>query len=149
MAFFKGKEIHSVDSKGRVNLPAKMRKIVSPDANDNFTVIRGLDKCIEVYPSDIWKLKEARFEELDQYEPESRYFLRKLLMWSEEVDLDGQQRIILPKKLMEYAEIDNKVVIIGVGDHIEIWNPEVFDKYIEGSGESFEAIAAKVMSGRQ
>ena len=114
MAFFKGKEIHSVDSKGRVNLPAKMRKIVSPEANDTFTVIRGLDKCVEVYPSDIWKFKEARFEELDQYEPESRYFLRKLLMWSEEVDLDGQQRIMLPKKLMEYAEIDNKVVIIGV-----------------------------------
>ena len=145
MAFFKGKELYSTDSKGRVNIPAKMRKSVSPDANDTFTVTRGLDGCIEAYPLDIWRIKEEHFEKLNQYNAENRFFLRKILMWSEEVSLDTQWRIMLPKKLLEFASIESKVVIAGVGDHIEFWNPEKYDEYMASKEEPYEDIAAKVM----
>ena len=50
MSFFKGQETYSIDNKGRVNVPAKMRKSISPDANDTFIVTRGTDKCIVAYP---------------------------------------------------------------------------------------------------
>lgn len=146
MAFFKGQEIYSIDSKGRVNVPAKMRKAMSPEANDTFTVTRGVDKCIEAYPLDEWKKHEEKFETLNQYNTENRYFLRMVLMWSEEVSLDGQQRISIPKKLLDYAAIENKVIIVGVGDHIELWNPDEFDKYINQRQEPYEEVAAKVMT---
>ena len=90
MAFFKGQEIYSIDSKGRVSIPAKMRKAISPDANDTFTVIRGIEKCIEAYPLDVWRIYEEQFEKLNQFDPKNRYFLRMVLMWSEEVTLDTQ-----------------------------------------------------------
>lgn len=145
MAFFKGQESYSIDAKGRVNIPAKMRKSVSPDANDTFAVTRGVDKCIVAYPLDEWKNYESKFEQLNQYDSQNRYFLRTLLMWSEEVSLDAQQRIALPKKLLEFAGIEGKVKIVGMVDHIEFWNPEEFDKYLGGYSESYEDVAAKVM----
>lgn len=145
MAFFKGQEVYSIDTKGRVNVPAKMRKSISPDANNTFTVTRGQDNCIVAYPLDEWRNYEEKFEQLNQYDAKNRYFLRMLLMWSDEVTLDSQQRIGLPKKLVEYAEIDKKVLIIGVGDHIEIWSPEKYEEYIKSFDESYEDVAAKVM----
>lgn len=145
MAFFKGQEIFSVDSKGRVNVPAKMRKSISPEANNTFIVTRGQDRCIVAYPLDEWKKYEEKFTELNQYDSQNRFFLRRLLMWSDEVSLDAQQRIMLPKKLTEFAGIDAKAMIVGVVDHIEFWDPDTYDKYLEGFDETYEDVAAKVM----
>jgi len=115
MAFFKGQETYSIDNKGRVNIPAKMRKSLSPEANDTFAITRGLDRCITAYPIDEWKKYEEKFANLNQYDEKNRYFLRMLLMWSEEVTLDAQQRISLPRKLLEFAGIESKVMIVGMG----------------------------------
>ncbi|MFP4529448.1 MAG: division/cell wall cluster transcriptional repressor MraZ [Candidatus Kapaibacterium sp.] len=146
MAFFKGQETYSIDNKGRVAIPAKMRRSISPDANDTFAVTRGVDKCVVAYPLDEWRNYEKRFEELNQYDAKNRYFLRMLLMWSEEVGLDGQQRISIPKKLLEFAGIAGKVHIVGMVDHIEFWSPEEFESYLSGHDESYEDVAAKVMT---
>jgi MraZ protein len=146
MAFFKGQEIFSIDNKGRVAIPAKMRRSIQPEANDTFAVTRGVDKCVVAYPLDEWKNYEKRFEDLNQYDAKNRYFLRMLLMWSEEVSLDGQQRISLPRKLLEFAGIENKVQIVGMVDHIEFWNPAEFENYLKGYDESYEDVAAKVMT---
>ena len=145
MAFFKGQETYSIDNKGRVNIPVKMRKSISPDANDTFTVLRGQEACIAAYPLDEWKKYEQKFEELNQFQDKNRYFLRTLLGWSEEVSLDGQQRIALPKRLVDFAGIDGKVVIVGMIDHIEFWNPEKFEEYLSKFEETYEEVAAKVM----
>ncbi|HET6511167.1 MAG TPA: division/cell wall cluster transcriptional repressor MraZ, partial [Candidatus Kapabacteria bacterium] len=64
---------------------------------------------------------------------------------SEEVVLDSQFRLLLPKSLMEFAEIQKEVFFIGVLDHIELWNPENFRKYLEGKKESYENVAESVM----
>ncbi|MFP4543727.1 MAG: division/cell wall cluster transcriptional repressor MraZ [Bacteroidota bacterium] len=146
MAFFKGQELFSIDNKGRVNIPAKMRKALSPDANDTFIITRGTDKCIYAYPMDEWKKYEEKLENLNQYDSQNRFFLRKLLMWSDEATLDGQQRISVPKKLLEFAGIKNKVMIVGMVDRIELWDPEEFDKYLSEHDESYEDVAAQVMN---
>ncbi len=146
MAFFKGQEIHSIDNKGRVNIPVKMRKSLSPESNDTFAITRGLDKCITAYPIDEWKKYEGKFAELNQYDEKNRYFLRMLLMWSEESSLDAQQRIILPRKLMDFASIDGKVMIVGMGDHIEFWNPDEFAAYLNKYEDSYEKVAEQVFS---
>jgi MraZ protein len=145
MSFFKGQEIYSIDSKGRVNVPAKMRKAISEDANGIFILTKGTDKCIQAYPWDEWRKYEENFKSLNQYDPKQRYFLRSLLMWSEEVTLDSQQRLSVPKKLSEYAGIAGKVCMVGMVDHIELWDPDTFDKYMNGFDESYEEVAQKVM----
>jgi MraZ protein len=145
MAFFKGQEQYSIDNKGRVNIPAKMRKSISPEANDTFTITRGLEDCVVAYPLDEWKKYEEKFVSLNQYDPKNRYFLTKILQWAEDVSLDGQQRVTISKKLLDFAGIENKVVIVGMVDHIEFWNPDKFEAYLNRYDESYEDVAATVM----
>lgn len=146
MSFFKGQETYSIDNKGRVNIPAKMRKSMSPEANDTFVVTRGTENCIVAYPLDEWKKYEEKLQNLNQFDEKNRFFLRTILMWSEEVGLDAQQRVTLPKKLIDFAQIDSKTTIVGMVDRIEFWNPENFEKYLSSSTESYESVAALVMS---
>ncbi len=145
MSFFKGQETYSIDDKGRVNVPTKMRKSIQPEAGDTFILTRGVDKCIVAYPMNEWKVYEEKFAKLNQYSEKDRFFLRMILSWSEEVEMDAQQRVSVPKRLREFAGIESKVTIVGMIDHIEFWQPEEFDKYLNAQAESYEDVAAQVM----
>jgi MraZ protein len=150
MSFFKGRELYSVDAKGRVNIPAKMRKCISPEASDTFVVTRGPDDdpCIYAYPLDEWKRFEENLKQLNQYNEMDRYFLRTLLYWADEVAIDKQSRIMLPKSLLDFGHIEKSALILGAMDHIELWNPEVFDSYLGRRTESYESVAGSVMGIR-
>ena len=145
MSSFKGSYTHSVDGKGRLNLPAKLRKYVSPDNNDTYIVTRGFEQCLFVYPLDEWAKVEARLRELSNYNPEHRMFLRNLLEMANEVQLNSQARLMVPSDLREYAKIRGEVRIIGTLDKIELWNPAEYEKYRSGQTETYEEIAQKVM----
>ena len=149
MSFFQGQEIYSIDSKGRVSIPARMRKMLSSEANETFVVTRGTDDCIVAYPFDEWKKYQEKLQSLNQFDEKNRFFLRVLLMWSDEVSLDNQQRITIPKKLLEFANIDKKVLIMGMVDKIEFWNPDSFEEKIKGFGESYEDVAKFVMTAKE
>lgn len=145
MASFKGQAEYSVDSKGRVAIPAKMRNALSPEAKSTFTITRGFEKCINLYPQDEWVKREEEISRLNTYRTETRDFIRTLMMWADEVTLDGQGRIVVPKPLMEFAEIEDTALIIGALDHIEIWRPETFQAYQDGIGEEYPQLAEKVL----
>ena len=145
MSSFKGSYTHSVDEKGRLNLPAKLRKYVSPDINNTYVVTRGFEQCLFVYPVAEWAKVEARLRELSNYNPEHRMFLRNLLEMANEVQLDSQARLMVPSDLREYAKIRGDVRIIGTLDKIELWDPVAYEKYKSGQAETYEEIAQKVM----
>ena len=142
---FMGMYDYSVDNKGRVNVPLKMRKSLSPESNDTFVVTRGFEKCIAVYPLNEWSMIENRINSLNSFKEKDRLFQRTFLMWACHQELDSQSRISLPKNLLEYAEIKSEVKIIGVGERIEIWNPQVFNNYFDSQIEGYEQIAEQVM----
>ncbi|MDR0927601.1 MAG: division/cell wall cluster transcriptional repressor MraZ [Ignavibacteria bacterium] len=147
MVSFKGSETFTLDQKGRVKFPAKMLKSVPTEANDTFVVTRGLDKCVFAYPMNVWDDKyTTMFEALNQFDSNHRKFLRWMLEWSEEMILDTQQRISIPKELLEYAGIVGKVRVIGMMDHIEFWSPEQYEQYRSASTETYEEIVEKVMT---
>jgi len=145
MSSFKGSYMYAVDEKGRVNLPAKLRKYVSPDANDTFVITRGFEKCLFLYPVDEWNKLEENLRNLSSYDPEHRRFIRTLLELASESQLDGQARLSIPQELREYANIQDQVRVIGTLDKIELWNPTVYEEYKNGQPESYENIAARVM----
>jgi len=145
MARFKGQAEYSVDTKGRTAIPAKMRSALSPDAQGTFTLTKGFEQCIYAYPQDQWKLKEEEYGNLNTNNRDARHLVRMILMWAEEVSLDGQGRISLPKSLSDYAGIEDKVLIIGAMDRIELWNPEHFAHYLQDHTSDQETLAEKVM----
>lgn len=145
MASFKGQAEYSVDNKGRVAIPAKMRNALNPEAKNTFTITRGFEKCIFLYPQDHWEKMEGEIGGLNMYRSETRDFVRTIMMWADDVSLDGQGRISIPKSLMEFAGVTDKALIIGALDHIEIWDPDVFNGYLNSQVADYETLAERVM----
>ena len=122
---FIGRFEYSIDTKGRVNIPARFRKGLDSSANDTFVVSKAPDHRLRVYPSDVWYEKEQFYAKLPS-NPANTRFLRALYESIEEVELDGQGRIKLPVHLRDYANISNKVALIGFSSEqcIEICTPQ-------------------------
>ncbi len=148
MSSFKGSYRHSVDAKGRVNLPAKLRKYVSPEARDTFILTEGLDQCLVVYPLDEWMHQEVKLRNLNNYNSLDRTLLRFMLENTEEVTLDAQSRIIIPPTFRAYARIQDEVQIVGTLDKIELWNPQVYEEYKKKIDKTREEIAALVLGSK-
>jgi MraZ protein len=144
MSSFKGSYAYSVDSKGRVNIPSRLRKYLSSEANDTFVITRGYEKCLSLYPLDEWLSLEKAIRELSPSNPQHRYFTRTLLQFATESQLDGQSRITIPKELLQFAGINDHVLILGVLERIELWNPMIHEEYSRSQSESYEQVAQVV-----
>jgi MraZ protein len=144
MSSFKGSYGYSVDSKGRINIPAKLRKHISPEANDTFVVTRGYERCLFLYPLDEWSTLEQSIRQLSPSNAQHRLFTRTVLQYATECQLDSQSRIIIPKELLQFAGIVDQVMILGVLERIEVWNPKIHEEYVNAQTESYESIAQKV-----
>ena len=142
---FKGQANNSVDEKGRLAIPAKMRNAMNPEAKGTFTITRGFEKCVFLYPQDRWEEIESDIRGLNFYSKESRMFVRTIMRWADEVTLDKQGRIGIPKTLTALAGISNRALVIGSLDHIEIWDPEAFDSYLNEEAADYETLAERVM----
>lgn len=142
---FKGQFLHAIDSKGRLSLPARLRKNVSQEADNTFVMTLGIDKCIEVYPKDQWKLIENKLLNLNFFDQREARFIRMMLQNAQEDTMDAQSRILIPQSLLDYAGITNEVLILGVLKKIELWNKDIYAGYLAGGKETFEEIASQVM----
>lgn len=145
MSSFKGRYSYSVDNKGRIALPAKVRKNVSPAANDTFILTRGFEQCLFVYPQDEWAKVEDAIRGLSPSNPQHRFFVRTLLQWAVDCQLDSQARLSIPQDLLKFAGIENEVLILGVLERIEIWNPKIYEAYMNNQPATYETVAEVVL----
>ncbi|MEX1140127.1 MAG: division/cell wall cluster transcriptional repressor MraZ [Bacteroidota bacterium] len=145
MSSFKGRYSYSVDNKGRIALPAKLRKSVSPAANDTFIITRGFEQCLFLYPQDEWNKLEDSIRNLSPSNPQHRFLVRTLLQWSSDCQLDSQARISVPQDLLKFAGIENEVLVLGVLERIEIWNPRVYEEYMNNQPATYETVAEAVL----
>ena len=133
-----GEYQHKMDNKGRVIIPAKFRE----ELGDNFVATRGLDNCLFVYPMNEWNTLKDKLTSLPITSKEARSFVRFFFSGATECELDKQGRISLPANLRNYADLNKKIVIIGLGSRIELWAEEKWDNYLDSAEESSEEIAA-------
>ena len=120
-----GQYTHSIDAKGRVNFPAKLRE----ELGERFIITRGLDNCLFVYSVDEWDQRAAKLHELpiSKSAPLNRFFFAG----AAEAEPDKQGRVLLPAHLREYAGLDRDVTIAGVSNRAEIWDSERWEKQNE------------------
>ncbi len=143
---FLGSFNYTIDAKGRISIPARLRKFVSPDANDTFVFTRGSLKCINIYPMNYWKeLLESKLDKLNSFDPADTKFLRLFLPSAAEDQFDTQSRLLVPKRLIEFAEIEKDVIILGMNKYIEVWKPTNYEEYLQEIEEPYETIAKEVM----
>ena len=145
MATFRGSYKHSIDHKGRVSIPARFRRLLSGDANETFVVLRGLDACVSLFPADEFKRLEDRLRSRSFSDETHRRYQRILLLDSRDETLDAQGRVAIPPSLIAHAELKKEVLVNGVLDHIEIWSPDVFEKYMASSDRTYEDMAGELL----
>lgn len=122
---FIGEYYHSVDVKGRMNIPVKFRELLG----DSFVVTRGLDQCLSIYPTEAFDAFEQKLQALPISDKNARKFVRYFLSGAVECELDKQGRILLPQPLRQFANITKDVVITGNGNIIEIWDSEIWNNF--------------------
>jgi MraZ protein len=128
-----------------VSIPARFRRQLSGDANETFVVLRGLDTCVSLYPADEYRRLEERLRAHSFTDETARRFRRLLLHDSRDETLDAQGRVTLPPSLITDAGLKHAVLVKGVLDHIEIWNPETYGRYVSGSDRTYEQIAGELL----
>jgi MraZ protein len=149
MSSFKGRHTYAVDDKGRIAIPLKLRKNIAPASKKKFVVTRGLELCLYLYPQDEWSKLEQFARSLSFIDASQRDFVRTLFQWADDVDPDGQFRIMLSQELKQYAGIENEVVILGVLDRIEIWSPVALAEHERKQSPTYETVAKQVYTPQQ
>jgi MraZ protein len=139
-----GEYDHTLDDKNRLTLPARFRQAFA----GGVVVTRGMDSCLAVYTREAWDdLVGARLAALDPFSREARQMSRFLFAGAIEAELDKQGRVGLPQALLQHARLDREVVVVGVRDHVEIWDRAAWReqlKEVEASAELLaERLAAK------
>ena len=125
--YYSGIYYHSLDKKNRFFLPSKLRK---PRARFVFT-IPVIDECIYLYPYDVWKNILLKFDNLQiRDKSQERAFKRIFLSRAEDAQVDPQGRLLIPGKLISEVKIDKKIVIVGVGNRLEIWSEKHWKQYL-------------------
>lgn len=133
-----GEHEHALDDKNRVTLPAKYRQEFAAGV----FVARGIDPCLLVYPPDGWnRFVEERLAGLNPFSREARQMSRHVFANAIETGLDKQGRIMLPAALLEHAKLERDVVVAGVNDHLELWEPAAWRSELDDVGRSAEHVA--------
>ena len=128
---------HSLDAKGRLIMPSKLRM----DIGEKFIVTKGLDGCLFGFSLTEWKNFEEKLKTLPLTNKNARDFVRFFLSGAMECEIDKQGRFLIANNLREYANMGKEIVIIGVGTRIEIWNKEKWNTYNSDETISADAIA--------
>ena len=132
-----GEYEHSLDAKGRVILPAKLRE----DIGEKFIITKGLDSCLFGFSKSEWLNFEEKLKTLPLTNKNARDFVRFFLSGAVEAELDKQGRFLIPGNLRDYASLDKETVITGVGTRIEIWDKEKWQNYNSEENITAEQIA--------
>lgn len=135
---FIGEYRHTLDAKGRLSFPVKLREKLGAE----FVMCRSYERCVMIYPMDAWKEFAAKFESLP--EVENRQIPRYFFSSGEYGSLDSQGRVVIPQRFRNYAGIDKSVVIIGNNKHLELWDEAAWDEEVE-NGMGSESIMNRMI----
>ena len=134
---FMGEFHHSIDEKGRLILPAKFRD----GLGERFVITRGLEECLFVYSENDWNKITNKLNSLPFTKKDARSFTRFFLSGATITEFDKQGRINITSPLISYADLKKECVVIGVGDRLEIWSSDNWNKFYDTNKEDMSNIA--------
>ncbi len=148
MATFIGDYTCKVDVKGRIILPMAFKKQMPAGAPDHFVVRKDIfENCLVLYAIDDWnKQLEKIRKRINPYNREHNMFLRNFFKGTAELSLDNNNRMLIPKRLLDLISAERDVVLAGQDGRIEIWSASVYET-IEMPAEDFANLAEKLMGG--
>ena len=133
---FMGEYRHTIDDKGRITIPSKLRY----ELGEEFIITKGLDGCLFIYPKEEWENIAKKYKELPNTK-DARNYLRFFLSGAVLSSFDKQGRININKPLIEYASLVKDCVIIGVNERLEIWSKDKWEEFLNINSSTISDIA--------
>lgn len=134
----------SLDAKGRFRLPGGLIAQLGHPGGLDLVVNCGFEQCLTLYPRSVWDAIQERIN-LNYFDRKSRAFARFFRRGAQEVSPDSADRILLPKRLLDYAGADKKLILICLKDRIEIWAKAEYDRVPDEEEFDFSALAQDVL----
>jgi MraZ protein len=135
-----------VDSKGRLMLPAPLKKQLHAGLEDGFVLKRSVfQPCLELYPMAAWNKMMQKINKLNRFVKKNNDFIRRFTAGVKMVEIDATGRLLIPKDLFVFAGIDKDIVLSSAVNIVEIWDKDKYEKSIDDAAVDFADLAEEVM----
>ena len=138
-----------VDAKGRLLLPAPMKKQMADGLQNGFVLKRSVfQPCLELYPMNEWNLMMEKINKLNRFVKKNNDFIRRFTAGVKVVEIDNLGRLLIPKDLIAFSRISKDLVLSSAVTIVEIWDKELYEQSISESEIDFAALAEEVMGNQ-
>ncbi|WP_163398262.1 division/cell wall cluster transcriptional repressor MraZ [Flavobacterium fluviatile] len=135
-----------VDAKGRLMIPAPLKKQLASSLQEGFVLKRSVfQQCLELYPMDEWNLMMQKINKLNRFVKKNNDFIRRFTAGVKIVEIDALGRLLVPKDLVSFSNISKDVVFSSAVNIVEIWDKDLYEKSISGEDMDFADLAEEVM----
>ncbi len=135
---FKGVTYLNLDAKGRLAIPARQRERLAQMGDPRVVITADPQHCLLVYPQETWIEIERRLMKLPSFDPPSRALQRLLIGYANEVEPDAQGRVPLTGEQRDYAGLDKRVALVGIGNKFELWDEEAWRRTLQDAEQEFD-----------
>ncbi|MBD0832485.1 division/cell wall cluster transcriptional repressor MraZ [Aestuariibaculum sediminum] len=135
-----------VDAKGRLMMPAPLKKQLSSILEEGFVLRRSVfQKCLELYPMAEWQRLMLKMNKLNRFKKKNNDFIRRFTAGVKIVEVDANGRLLIPKDLTVFASISKEIVVASAINIVEIWDKELYEQAIDDAADDFADLAEEVM----
>lgn len=146
MTFFTSEYESKLDAKGRLVLPSRVKAQLPEGAVHELVIRRGFEQCLILYPMVEFKKVFSRISGLSEFNEEYRKLQRNFFSGTATVEMDGNGRFLIPKNMLTYAGLDKDVILVGMGNKVEVWNPAVYEKHLIKDPSELSKLAEKYLT---
>jgi MraZ protein len=146
MTFFTSEYESKLDTKGRIVLPAKIKAQLPSGEGDELVIRRGFELCLIIYPMVEFKKVFSKISGLSEFNEEYRKLQRNFFSGTATVELDANGRFVIPKNMLNYAQLEKDLILIGMGNKVEVWNPSIYEKHLIKDPGELSKLAEKYLT---
>ena len=145
MAFFAGEHECKLDAKGRLVLPSRLKSVLPKASKKSIIIRKGFEPNLILYPLNEFQNIYSRISSLNEFSSEQRKLKRNLFSSISQVELDSNGRFLLPKSMVAYCDADKDIILVGMGNVIELWSTKNYKKYLIDDSNEFSKLAQKYL----
>lgn len=138
---FRGQFDCTMDDKGRIKMPAALRKQFPAEDNGKFMIAKDLEDCLVIYPLKTWEKQEALLAKLNPFNLKHQQFINAITVGLIDMDMDSADRFLVNKSLLRYLGNNKEVILKGKVDRIQVWDAAKFEQYTQGNIANVQSLA--------
>ena len=143
MSLLTGEFECKLDAKGRLTLPSKVKSKLPEVSGNQLILSLGLEPCLVLYPLVEYRKIYSRIASMNEFDEEYRKLQRNFFRRITELELDSAGRLLVPKSMSKYAKLEKEIILVGMGNRMELWDAGVYEEFIINDNAEFSKLAQK------